>query len=472
MKRNKNLTVRIVGTMLLLCLFTLSFKAKSQNECGTPASTPPLWLFDSSLKSLERVSSNYIANIYVHIVRSSSGSGFGNGIANEILNDLNNYYSGTGIQFNLKGSEFIDNDQYYVQLTTSEAYSLFSENSHTNAIDIYVLGESTTWGYAGLAQGIPATAFIVHGNFYNKSSLPHEMGHCLGLYHTHHGTVYEGGDGNQCSEYVDGTNSSTCGDYIADTPADPNRWSNCAYIGTSTDAHGDEYVPDPSNIMSYAGKTCRTNFTNLQKNRMHDFINNTSSLQKVLYRLAISGAYSGAGSGSFSSESEDHINIYTQPGAIISINLDPIPYVNKSYRWGNSPSSDIKGSYSGSNKLTISLGRNLKSGTYGFPLMIMPDQQPTFTFVLNVSTSYKAIYNKESSFIVITKLNEGKRNTSEKARGFLYQVNSGKLLKSFDLPVLDAEQRIDVSGVQKAVYNLIIMEGESTIYSEKILIAD
>ena len=102
----------------------------------------------------------------------------------------------------------------------------------------------------------------------------------------------------------------------------------------------------------------------------------------------------------------------------------------------------------------------------------MPDQQPTFTFVLNVSTSYKAIYNKESSFIVITKLNEGKRNTSEKARGFLYQVNSGKLLKSFDLPVLDAEQRIDVSGVQKAVYNLIIMEGESTIYSEKILIAD
>lgn len=471
MKRNKNLTVRIIGTMLLLCLFTLSFKAKSQNECGTPASTPPLWLFDSSLKSLERVSSNYIVNIYVHIVRSSSGSGFGSGIANEILNDLNNYYSGTGIQFNLKGSEFIDNDQYYIQLTSLEASSLFSENPHTNAIDIYVLGQSTTWGYAGLAQGIPATAFIVHGNFYNKSSLPHEMGHCLGLYHTHHGTVYEGGGGNQCSEYVDGTNSSTCGDYIADTPADPNMWNGCIYIGTSTDAHGDKYVPDPSNIMSYAGKTCRTNFTNLQKNRIHDFINNTSSLQKVLYRLAISGSYfSGAESGSFSSESEDHINIYSRSGKTISVNLDPLPS-GKSYRW-TSPNSAISVVSSGTNKISIALGNNLSAGAYALPLTIMPDRQPTFTFVLNVSTSYKAIYNKESSFITIMKLNEEKRNTSENARGFLYQVNSGKLLKSFDLSVSNTEQKIDVSGIQKAVYNLVIMEGESTVYSEKLLITD
>lgn len=473
MKRNKNLTVRIIGTMLLLCLFTLSFKAKSQNECGTPASTPPLWLFDSSLKSLERVGSSYLLNIYIHIVRSSSGSGLGNGITTEILNDLNNYYYGTGIQFNLMGSGFIDSDQYYVQLTKEEESSLFNENSHTNAIDIYVLGQSTTWRAAGLAEGIPATAFIVHGNYYNKSSLPHEMGHCLGLYHTHHGTVYEGGgDGNQCSEYVDGTNSSTCGDYIADTPADPNRWSDCTYIGTSTDAHGDGYVPDPSNIMSYAGKTCRVNFTNLQKNRMHDFINNTRSLQQVLYKLPIMGYYScGALSGSFSSESEDHINIYSRPGDVISVNFAPIPISGKSYRW-TSPNSAIRVVSTGSNKISITLGNNLSTGAYALPFTIMPDQQPTFTFVLNVSTSYKAIYNKESSLITIMKLNGEKRNIRESAKGYLYQVNSGKLLKSFDLSVSDTEQKIDVSGIQKAVYNLVIMEGESTVYSEKLLITD
>ena len=104
--------------------------------------------------------------------------------------------------------------------------------------------------------------------------------------------------------------------------------------------------------------------------------------------------------------------------------------------------------------------------------MIMPDQQPTFTFVLNVSTSYKAIYNKESSLITIMKLNGEKRNIRESAKGYLYQVNSGKLLKSFDLSASDTEQKIDVSGIQKAVYNLVIMEGESTVYSEKLLIID
>ena len=111
---------------------------------------------------------------------------------------------------------------------------------------------------AGLANGIPSTALIVHGSYYDTSTLPHEMGHCLGLYHTHHGTVNEGGgDTNQCAELVDGSNGTTCGDYIMDTPADPNRWANnsCLYIGTGVDAHGNHYSPDASNIMSYAHKT-------------------------------------------------------------------------------------------------------------------------------------------------------------------------------------------------------------------------
>lgn len=468
----KNLKVHIIGTMLFLSFFVFSFNAKSQIECGTPAPTPPLWFFDSSLKSLQRANSNYVVNIYVHIVRSSSGSGLGNGIASEILNELNNYYSGTGIQFNLKGSEFINNDQYYIELTNSEAYSLFTENSHINAIDIYVLGQSTKWVYAGLAQGIPATAFIIHGDYYKKSSLSHEMGHCLGLYHTHHGTVREGGDGNQCSEYVDGTNSITCGDYIADTPADPNKWNNCTYIGTSTDAHGDKYLPDPSNIMSYAGKTCRVNFTNLQKNRMHDFINNTSSLQNVLYTLAISGTYSsGTVSGFFSSINEDGIDIYTRPGSTISVRLDPIPISGKSYRW-TTPNSAIKVVSSSANNFSITLGNNLSAGEYSLPFTIMPDRQPVFTFVLKISTSYRATYNKESSLITIIKLNNGNRNTSEGTKGLLYNVNSGKLIKSYDLSNQSNKLKIDVSGIQKAVYNLVIMEGESIVYSEKLLITD
>ncbi len=149
-----------------------------------------------------------------------------------------------------------------------------------------MLGTSTTWIGSGLANGIPSTALIIHGKHYNTSTLPHEMGHCLGLYHTHHGTIYEEGsdDTNQCAEFVDGSNSSICGDYISDTPADPNRWSNnsCSYIGTGVDGHGDSYTPNASNYMSYAHKPCRTLFSDLQIDRMKLFINNTPSLQQVI----------------------------------------------------------------------------------------------------------------------------------------------------------------------------------------------
>ena len=61
----------------------------------------------------------------------------------------------------------------------------------------------------------------VRNDRYATSTVAHEMGHCLGLYHTHNGT----GDNNGTPELVNGSNSSTAGDYITDTPADPNRWN-------------------------------------------------------------------------------------------------------------------------------------------------------------------------------------------------------------------------------------------------------
>ena len=56
----------------------------------------------------------------------------------------------------------------------------------------------------------------VRNDRYATSTVAHEMGHCLGLYHTHNGT----GDNNGTPELVNGSNSSTAGDYITDTPAD------------------------------------------------------------------------------------------------------------------------------------------------------------------------------------------------------------------------------------------------------------
>jgi hypothetical protein len=282
-------------------LFLTVLVLNAQNECITPSPKPPAWIFSKSPSFIQAaITSDSRLNIFVHIVRSSNGTGLTTSILQPILSSLNTYYQGI-IQFNLLGSDFIDNDIYYIDLTLTEANQLFNVGSHCNAIDIYILGVSTTFGGAGMAQDIPAKAYIVQGSYYNTSSLPHEMGHCLGLYHTHHGTVNEGGgDLSQCAELVNGSNSTTCGDYISDTPADPDVWSSnsCSYIGTGVDANGQIYHPSASNLMSYAYKPCRTNFSTKQIQRIYDFINNTQILQNTLFST-VSGPTLICSSGTF-----------------------------------------------------------------------------------------------------------------------------------------------------------------------------
>lgn len=94
----------------------------------------------------------------------------------------------------------------------------------------------------------------------------HEMGHYLGLYHTH------GKTNGLTDELVNGSNCLTAGDEICDTPADPNLNTGvmygCNYIGTGRDANGAPYQPDPTNLMSYSHVSCKNRFTPQQLNRM------------------------------------------------------------------------------------------------------------------------------------------------------------------------------------------------------------
>src|SRR5690606_12214942 len=106
---------------------------------------------------------------------------------------------------------------------------------------------------------------------------PHEMGHCLNLYHTHRGSTDCEPSG--CAENINGNNCSTCGDYICDTPADPCLLGKvdglCQYVG------GGGYTPLVNNFMSYAGG-CRSDFTNGQASRMHAALAVSSVLEPVI----------------------------------------------------------------------------------------------------------------------------------------------------------------------------------------------
>lgn len=111
-------------------------------------------------------------------------------------------------------------------------------------------------GHCGFANlnGIsqPKTSGIfIKKNCINVRTIAHEMGHFFNLLHTFEGSG---------AELVDGTNCTTAGDLVCDTPADPfvdgtpqSNWvdPNCRFINSLTDATGNYYNPDLGNIMSY-----------------------------------------------------------------------------------------------------------------------------------------------------------------------------------------------------------------------------
>ena len=87
-----------------------------------------------------------------------------------------------------------------------------------------------------------------------NTTLPHEMGHYLTLYHTFH-------NGASSCDYVE-SNCCTQGDRVCDTPLQTSSANGCQSVCDS----------DPANYMDYTSQTCKTLFTEGQIERMRDCI--------------------------------------------------------------------------------------------------------------------------------------------------------------------------------------------------------
>lgn len=211
-----------------------------------------------------------VINIFVHVLRRTDGTG---GLSNVQVSDwielLCQDYSIHNIAVRQIGQADINNTTFYNGITNTTYPTLISTNTHSDAIDIYLLSPDDTYSRA---SGIPGIALTVGGSYVGTSVLSHEFGHCLGLYHTHSGRGCN--DDANCSENINGSNCSTCGDLVCDTPADPclsgNVDVNCLYTGD------DSFDPDVHNIMSYAPPTCLNRITSGQKVRLHSIISSDS----------------------------------------------------------------------------------------------------------------------------------------------------------------------------------------------------
>lgn len=246
--------------------------------------------------------------VYYHIVRATNGTGgFDPNQLSSLTTRLNKDYNKYGILFSYKGFEYIDDSQFY-NMDASLGSTIFYKNRQADAVDVYLVNSyipaSGEVAISGCAQYLPSTALLCV-NAAALGILSHEMGHCLGLFHTHRGANYgpspETG-GTTCEEMINGSNCNSCGDYMCDTPASPNLQyfsnSNCQYTGSFTQ-NGQPFNPSVNNIMSYAPDNCRTVFSQQQVYAMKNTLNSSSARETGVAETTISGPAVVCGSASF-----------------------------------------------------------------------------------------------------------------------------------------------------------------------------
>jgi len=241
--------------------------------------------YNNFLKEISSISNNYqtsnraIREIAINmiLIQYNNGTIISPQDAMQVVEDANVLFANANMHFNLCNISMAPYP--YAQ------YPNFNE-MFDYQVENFIAATYYKPGYLNIyyAKNTPQNATLPNSNpLYNAPRivtsqagviiLAHELGHFFSLIHTHVNNQYD--PLFITDELVNGSNCSTAGDFICDTPADPGLFAfrmapapACQYIDTvTTDINGDLYNPIVNNYMS-ALSHCTNSFTPEQYSRM------------------------------------------------------------------------------------------------------------------------------------------------------------------------------------------------------------
>ncbi len=241
-------------------------------KCGTEVSQEITKQMFETRKRRGNVDNNRSSLITMtvqpHIIRNSNGSGGLNpSQLFAIKTKLNNRFAQANITFIFCPTVYHNNTNWQtIQIGSLEERDL-GEERHSNKIDIFFIentGLPDGWGWLPEYKAQGRDWIVMRNSSANTNIIAHEMGHYLGLLHTHE--TINGRENVERAIVSTCYNCHNAGDGFCTTAADFNLLGvPCVGpINAPTDNCGQTYNPDRTNLMSYIAPGCLSSLSTEQ----------------------------------------------------------------------------------------------------------------------------------------------------------------------------------------------------------------